>query len=477
MLVNGTHQNIIFTYNDTTGRINSTFDLSSYDGTINAAGFIGSHYAIDSTLLLNAITGAVNLNGTVKGHIVPSANEAYDLGSASNRFRDLYLSGSSIELGSATITATGSAVNLPAGSTVNGVAIGSVGGDGVVAGMNYNINIVGDDSTIIVNARTRSITAAGGFTGNITGNIFTNLIDSADSSTINITPSARFNSDVTIENDLVVDNIVLNGIQHSSIGQELFPTANTTGTTRHFITFLNSLSSRSTANTNGDFHYTPSSGTLETTNLIATGAVNSPNVFTTALATGEIRANNVLEISAALAVGTTRHMVQIGGNSIDGRFRVVNNTYTNLAQVVFDQYHSNTDVNDIRINRGRGTSLTPLTVLSGDDIADFSFAAYDGTQMTRAAIISVRTAGTISNGVVPGEIVFNTYNSVGAQVQAVLIDSKQQTTFSNAIKLAVYADATARDAAVTTPTAGMMIFNTTSTKFQGYTGSAWVDLN
>ena len=40
-----------------------------------------------------------------------------------------------------------------------------------------------------------------------------------------------------------------------------------------------------------------------------------------------------------------------------------------------------------------------------------------------------------------------------------------------------YADDAARDAAITTPTAGMMVFNTTGTKFQGYTGSAWVDLN
>ena len=48
---------------------------------------------------------------------------------------------------------------------------------------------------------------------------------------------------------------------------------------------------------------------------------------------------------------------------------------------------------------------------------------------------------------------------------------------TGALKLAVYADATARDAAVTSPTAGMVVFNTTGTKFQGYTGSAWVDLN
>jgi hypothetical protein len=37
--------------------------------------------------------------------------------------------------------------------------------------MNYNINIVGDDSTLIVNARTKAITAPGGLTGNLTGDV------------------------------------------------------------------------------------------------------------------------------------------------------------------------------------------------------------------------------------------------------------------------------------------------------------------
>jgi hypothetical protein len=46
-----------------------------------------------------------------------------------------------------------------------------------------------------------------------------------------------------------------------------------------------------------------------------------------------------------------------------------------------------------------------------------------------------------------------------------------------AIKPGVYADNTARDAAITSPVAGMIVFNTTGTKFQGYTGSAWADLN
>jgi hypothetical protein len=55
-------------------------------------------------------------------------------------------------------------------------------------------------------------------------------------------------------------------------------------------------------------------------------------------------------------------------------------------------------------------------------------------------------------------------------------------TASDAVQLAVYADTTARDAAITIPAAGMIVFVTDgdglgAAQFQGYDGSAWVALN
>lgn len=46
-----------------------------------------------------------------------------------------------------------------------------------------------------------------------------------------------------------------------------------------------------------------------------------------------------------------------------------------------------------------------------------------------------------------------------------------------ALQLPVYANNAARDAAIPSPTAGQVIFNSTGTKFQGYTGAGWTDLN
>ena len=58
--------------------------------------------------------------GNVSGNIVPDQNIAYDIGSATARFRDLYLSGNTIDLGGATISSDGSTVALPQGSTIGG---------------------------------------------------------------------------------------------------------------------------------------------------------------------------------------------------------------------------------------------------------------------------------------------------------------------------------------------------------------------
>ena len=57
---------------------------------------------------------------TSSGHFVPQENEAYDLGTSSNRFRDLYLSGSSIDLGGVSITSDGTNLALPPISSVSG---------------------------------------------------------------------------------------------------------------------------------------------------------------------------------------------------------------------------------------------------------------------------------------------------------------------------------------------------------------------
>jgi hypothetical protein len=227
----------------------------------------------------------------------------------------------------------------------------------------------------------------------------------------------------------------------------------------------------------GNLRYTPSTETLEVPTIISTTAINCPNVNSTVVTTGEIIANNVLEITSLLNTGVTRHMIQIGSNDVDGRLRVVSNTHQNLSQVFFEQYHATAETDAFRLIRGRGTSVAPTVVNVGDEIGDIQWAAYDGSSSRFSANIFVTVADTPSIGVMPSEMNFRTTNSTGSVKSAIRLTKDQETIFGGAIKLAVYADDTARNTAIPTPTAGMMIFNTTGTKFQGYTGAAWVDLN
>jgi hypothetical protein len=50
-------------------------------------------------------------------------------------------------------------------------------------------------------------------------------------------------------------------------------------------------------------------------------------------------------------------------------------------------------------------------------------------------------------------------------------------TANTTFKLPVFASNTTRDSTITAPQAGMVVFITTGTQFQGHTGSGWIVLN
>ena len=75
-------------------------------------------------------TYLTEVSGAVTGALIPDANEQYDIGSSSYRFRDLYLSGNTIYLGTSTISAgAGGIVELPTGSTIGGSDLSTFSGN------------------------------------------------------------------------------------------------------------------------------------------------------------------------------------------------------------------------------------------------------------------------------------------------------------------------------------------------------------
>lgn len=201
----GQHVGIVFTYNDSNNTINSRVDLSDYAGTLKADSFKGSLFGDDSSIIVDAqsgrlfgnLTGDVvgsvfadnsltmvnsvdasfNLDGTIKGHVIPFDSEQYDLGSSAFRFRDLYLSGSTIFLGSSTITSTAGILNLPAGTTIDGMEVATAG--------DLNVNIVADDSTTLVNIETKT------FQGSLKGEVVGSVYDDSSNLIVNATDGGR----------------------------------------------------------------------------------------------------------------------------------------------------------------------------------------------------------------------------------------------------------------------------------------------
>ena len=82
-----------------------TITLPNATGTVALTSDLTDYITASSTdTLTNKTLGAT----TISGHLTPSANVTYDLGTSSNRFRDIYLSGTTIDLGGAKLSNDGS---------------------------------------------------------------------------------------------------------------------------------------------------------------------------------------------------------------------------------------------------------------------------------------------------------------------------------------------------------------------------------
>ena len=199
----------------TTLLVTGATTLSSTLGVTGISTLSGNVVAASGTTSTNTTTGALvvvggagisgrlNVGGdiTVTGNVIPSANVTYNLGSTTGQWKDLYLSGSTIYLGSATIGTAGSSNNATltldgasgntlitattASSNTTTGALVVKGGAGVVGALNVGStiiaggNVVANSGTASSNQTTGALVVAGtgglGVGGSIyAGNIYDN---------------------------------------------------------------------------------------------------------------------------------------------------------------------------------------------------------------------------------------------------------------------------------------------------------------
>jgi hypothetical protein len=363
-------------------RIEARIDLENYAGEIGADAFRGSVLATDSSTLINSLTAAINLDGTIKGDVIPFDNETWDLGEPSFRFKKLYLSDEGISIGQANIVSSGLTIDLPADSTVGGVPIAAI-----APGVDYQVNIINADSTRIVDAENSTFTGA--FIGDLEGSVFAN-----DSSPM-------------------VD----------ALDRKLF------------------------AN-NGVY------GDLKNFNDETALRVFDRKAFLNQLRFGDTSANGagVLEAQSITAL-------------IDDSFTIVSNGAPSPTAPVFSVLSASdvVDGDTIALVRQRGSALSPSAVQVNDEIGNFGFAGYDGAAFLFSGGITGVVDGTVSAGVVPTRMELKVNNAAGTEITVARVKSTHMEMNGLPFKLPVYADDTARNAAVPTPEAGMLCFMVSGT--------------
>lgn len=185
--------------------------------------------------------------------------------------------------------------------------------------------------------------------------------------------------------------------------------------------------------------------TADATNVTLTAPILS-GVTTTASGNLQVKpASNILE-------------VQGDGSSVEGMIQLNCHANTHGQKIVPTDHSLN--------------ASNTLTLPGGDTIgnADATLVSDIGTQTLSNKTLATPDINTpdIDGGNIDGA-------TIGANTPAAVTGTT--ITSTTTFQLKTYADTTARDAAITSPASGMLIYLTATNKAQVYANNAWVDLH
>lgn len=210
-----------------------------------------------------------------------------------------------------------------------------------------------------------------------------------------------------------------------------FPLAPSLGGTGIANTDANTLtiSGVSSINQNVTTTGTPAFASMSTANLSFDSTANT-------IASTNTNGNIFLS-----ANGTGSYIIgAAGGANPDGAFSGLKNVGvpgTRGGYYAQYQFTNNATGSQFVLGKSRSTSIGSfVTVQSGDTLGQVSGFGDDGTTFSLSSRISLLAQGTISSGIVPGQITLATANTSGSLTTAMTISNAQVVTLANALPVA-----------------------------------------
>jgi hypothetical protein len=393
------------------------------DGTITATGNIG---------LGDDVSDVINVGGVINSSLKPAIDGGYDLGSDIRRWNTLHAEGAEIT--------------------------GQLSADSIAV-----TTIIGADSSVLYDNNTDTLTVStldantvnANLVGNVTGNV---------SGDVNSVGTSTFNN-------AEIDNATITSGQMDGVvigGDNLIPLQNITG---RIITasngFVGNLEGQLIGNVNGDVYGSLQGSVFAGDSSIIIDSATSSFV-------GRINTETKATIDTRAEDGPALELITDGGQG---------------GIEFFSKYIASSQTGaNLKLYSHNGTYESPTPIAAGETLGQINLGghlAVPGATIDLAPVVVKGTLVAESNGVDSFPV---------AKLELVVLNGPNPAdaarasldhvgTFSSpVIQPGTYADATARDAAITSPAAGMMVFLTDgdgagNPKFQGYDGSAWVNLN
>ena len=406
-----------------------TGNYISLSGSANLGNLAVANY-VNVTNKLSTVD--VTITGAITGNLVPATSLAYDLGSSTRRWKDLYLSGSTINLGGQTLSAdisgfntssniTGGNLNTSGAITTSGnisglniVASGTVSATGNVSGGNV---ISSGDLNVTGNITGSTVTT----TGNISG---TNIVGSGiiSGSSISVTGNTNSGNIISTGNinglSISVTGTVsaggnINGASITASGG-ITATGNISGS--NFITIGNisagNVSTTGTVTASG----TVSGATVTSSGTInATGNVSGGNITTTGTISGAVLSvtGNIISTNANLG-NVTISSYYIGNGYLLNNINGANITGQSGNSLVAGTVYTSAQPNITSVGTLTSLSITGNLVAGNANLGNITVSNYfkgDGSLLT--SVTGGNVTGSVGNATLAGTATYaNTANSV-----------------------------------------------------------------